>query len=81
MTVDGVACEAAEGDTIAAALLRRGVRAWRRTPGGEPRGLFCGIGVCFDCTVTVDGERHVRACVTPVRPAMDVDTALIGNPE
>ena len=48
--------------------------AWRRTStAGAPRGLFCGIGVCFDCIVTVNGDRDVRACM---RRAADGDEVL-----
>ena len=51
------------GQTVAAALVAAGRTSWRTTRGsGRPRGLFCGIGVCFDCIVTVNGERDVRAC-------------------
>jgi aerobic-type carbon monoxide dehydrogenase small subunit (CoxS/CutS family) len=57
------------GETIAAALLDAGVDAWRTTRlSGARRGLFCGIGVCFDCLVTVNGEPPVRACLATVRP-------------
>jgi len=55
--------------TVAAALWRAGVRSWRTTRLAEaPRGLFCGIGACHDCLVTVDGSAGERACVTPARP-------------
>ena len=75
LLVDGQPIPAYEGETVAAALLAAGRRAFRRTvPGGEPRGIFCGIGVCFDCLVTVDGAQTVRACVTPVRDGMQVTT-------
>ena len=56
------------GQSVGAALWAHGVRAWRTTRGGRPRGLFCGIGVCFDCLVQVDGRPDERACVTPCRP-------------
>ena len=73
--VDGHPIPAYEGETIAAALLAAGRRTFRHTvPGGEPRGVFCGIGVCFDCLVTVDGTQTVRACVTPVSDGMRVST-------
>ncbi len=74
ITVDGVSLQAYLGETIAGALLANGQRAWRRTEGGEPRGLFCGMGICFDCTVTVDGVSNVRACITPVVDGMVVET-------
>jgi predicted molibdopterin-dependent oxidoreductase YjgC len=74
LLVDGEPIPAYEGETVAAVLLAAGRRAFRRTvPGGEPRGIFCGVGVCFDCLVTVDGSQ-IRACVTPVRDGMQVTT-------
>jgi aerobic-type carbon monoxide dehydrogenase small subunit (CoxS/CutS family) len=75
ITVDGVPLQAYLGETIAAALLASGRRAWRKTRQGERRGLFCGMGICFDCTVTVDGVPDVRACLTPVADGMAVETA------
>jgi predicted molibdopterin-dependent oxidoreductase YjgC len=62
ITVDGAALAGVQGQTIAGVLLASGRRAWREGPSGAPRGVFCGIGVCFDCLVTVNGERDVRAC-------------------
>ncbi len=77
--VDGQPVPAYQGETIAAALLAAGRRTLRHTvPGGHPRGIFCGIGVCFDCLVTVEG-RHIRACVTPVQDGMQVSTINNAN--
>ncbi len=57
------------GQTIAAALIASGNLSWRLTRGaGAPRGVFCGIGVCFDCLVTVNGTRSVRACLVGAEP-------------
>ncbi|MBV1935515.1 (2Fe-2S)-binding protein [Streptomyces sp. BV286] len=57
------------GRTIAAALWSAGVLSWRTTRGsGEPRGVFCGIGVCFDCLVTVNGRPNQRACLVRAQP-------------
>ena len=70
---DGSPSRAQEGQTIAAALIDRGIYSWRWTRAGDrPRGLFCGIGVCFDCLITLNGEPNVRACVTRVEPGDDV---------
>ncbi|WP_214107377.1 (2Fe-2S)-binding protein [Acrocarpospora catenulata] len=64
---------AAPGQTIAAALYAAGVRSWRTTRfEGRPRGLFCGIGVCFDCLVIVNGTENLRACLTEARPGDEV---------
>ena len=63
ISVDGTPTEGRPGQTIAGVLLTSGRSVWRRTSrGSAPRGLFCGIGVCFDCLVTVNGDRDVRAC-------------------
>lgn len=71
--VDGTAYRAVEGQTIAAALIQRGITSWRRTRiDDQPRGILCGIGVCFDCLVTVNGQPNVRACVTTVEAGDDV---------
>ncbi|MBS2963124.1 (2Fe-2S)-binding protein [Actinocrinis puniceicyclus] len=75
MSVDGERIEALPGHTIAAALWRAGIVSWRRTRGeARPRGVFCGIGVCFDCLVTVNGRPNQRACLVPARPGDAVDT-------
>ena len=75
MLVDGQSVVAYEGESIAAALFAAGVRITRWTArAGEPRGYFCGMGVCQDCLVTVDGSPIVRACMTTVRDGLDVET-------
>ncbi len=57
------------GQSVGAALTAVGVRSWRTTRvAGRPRGLFCGIGSCFDCLVTVNTVPSQRACLTPVNP-------------
>jgi len=73
--VDGEELTAYEGESIAASLLASGRRFTRWTArAGEPRGYFCGMGVCQDCLVTVDGLPNVRACMTPVRDRLRVET-------
>ena len=75
ITVDGREIPAKSGEPIAAALLASGVRVFRKTAKkGYPRGVFCGIGRCTDCVMTVDGKPNVRTCVTPVRAGMKVET-------
>ena len=74
-SVDGHAHWAFEGETVAAALLAAGQRTLRSTARrGEPRGMYCGIGVCFDCVMTVDGRPNVRACQAPVRAGMRIES-------
>jgi predicted molibdopterin-dependent oxidoreductase YjgC len=72
LTLDGRTVIAYEGETVAAVLLAEGHIATRRTRGGSPRGLYCGMGVCFDCLVVVDGVPNTRACVTWVHEGMRV---------
>lgn len=73
LTFDGREIDGRAGWTVGAALTAAGVRSWRVTRRQQrPRGLFCGIGVCFDCLVTVNGAPSVRACLVPARPGDDV---------
>ncbi|WP_029144332.1 (2Fe-2S)-binding protein [Microbacterium luticocti] len=59
--IDGERVTGADGQTIAGVLIAAGRRSWRSADGAE-RGVFCGIGVCQDCVVTVNGVPGVRAC-------------------
>ncbi len=78
--VNGEHMVAYAGETIAAVLLAADRRGFRRTRGGGAlRGLFCGIGVCFDCLVHVEGKGTTRSCVTSVQPGMRIH--LLGTRE
>jgi predicted molibdopterin-dependent oxidoreductase YjgC len=75
VTVDGEAVQAYLGETVATVLLALGRPTFRHTDRQHaPRGLFCGMGICFDCLVTIDGQPNVRACVTPVQAGMVIET-------
>ncbi|HEY2176770.1 MAG TPA: (2Fe-2S)-binding protein [Mycobacteriales bacterium] len=70
---DGVPMTAPRGSTVATGLITNGVSAFRTTRADDrPRGIFCGIGWCFDCLVDVDEETSVRACITPLAAGADV---------
>lgn len=74
-TFDGTPVTAAAGQSIAAALLVAAQRGVRRTRvHARPRGLFCGIGACFDCLVTVNGVPSRRACLVPAAPGDRVES-------
>jgi D-hydroxyproline dehydrogenase subunit alpha len=75
---DGQPIAALAGETVGAALSAAGVTTFRHTASGAPRGLFCGMGACFDCVVTVDGQIGRRACLTRAADGMQV---LSGFPE
>jgi sarcosine oxidase subunit alpha len=75
VTVDGIPLPAYLGETLAAVMLAAGWRVFRYAPRtGSPRGLFCGMGVCYDCLMVVDGRPNVRACMTPVTDGMRAET-------
>ena len=67
------------GDSVAAALVDAGVRICRITGSGEGRGVFCGMGVCQECVMTIDGA-PARACMTFVRDGMTVEPLRAGEP-
>jgi predicted molibdopterin-dependent oxidoreductase YjgC len=80
-TFDDVPMDAPRGQTVAAALLAGGVSSWRVTrSGARRRGLFCGIGACFDCLVDVNDDRAVRACLVPVHDGDRVRTSVSLGP-
>lgn len=72
-TFDGKTYQGYEGDTIASALMAHGIRQLRvHEQSGNPRGIYCNIGHCFECRVTVNGESGIRACLTPIQADMDI---------
>jgi NADPH-dependent 2,4-dienoyl-CoA reductase/sulfur reductase-like enzyme len=74
ITVDGNAIRAFEGETIGAALTAADIREIRRAPQHkDPRGLYCCMGSCHGCLVTVNGQPNVRACVTLVEPGQKIE--------
>lgn len=74
-TFDGQALPGADDQSVAAALLAAGIASWRTTRvDGRPRGIFCGIGVCHDCLVTIDGDPNQRACLVRWQPGMVIES-------
>jgi hypothetical protein len=75
MDFDGTPLPYEPGQSIGAALMTAGITSWRTTrKKGKNRGLFCGIGVCYDCLLTVDGQLNQRACVVPAAPGTKIET-------
>ena len=74
VVVNGVSVTMPAGSMVSAAILKTGVTGFRRSTTGEPRGPLCGMGICFECRVTIDGEPHCRSCQTLCRDGMDVRT-------
>jgi len=73
--LNGVPCEVPRNASVAAALLGAGETTFRRSVSGEPRAPLCGMGICFECRVTIDGEAHARSCQLTVREGMEIRTA------
>jgi len=74
---NGAKITGAEGQSVAAALIANGERELRRTRfGEEPRSIFCGIGICFDCVVTINGVANQRACLIEISNDMKVESTL-----
>ena len=74
LMVNGATVTVAAGTTVAAAVMRSGA-ATRTSVTGEPRGPLCGMGICFECRVMIDGAAHQRSCQIVCAPGMDVRTA------
>jgi predicted molibdopterin-dependent oxidoreductase YjgC len=81
--VDGEKIKAVEGQTIAAAILSSGRVGFRKTKTKRMRGPYCGMGVCYECRMTVNGVENFRTCVTKAEPGCIVetqdDTLLLGD--
>ncbi|MFC2948113.1 (2Fe-2S)-binding protein [Virgibacillus sediminis] len=72
---DEVTYQGIENESLAAALLANGIRKLRyHEESGRARGVYCNIGHCYECRVTVDGRPGVRACLTPVKEGMVVES-------
>ena len=75
LSFDGVPIEARPGQSVGAALTDAGINSWRTTRRkNRPRGLFCGIGVCYDCLIVVDGVPNQRACLVMARDGLRLET-------
>ena len=75
MVVDGSPVAAFQGESVAAAILASGRRSLRLSARrGEPRGVFCGIGICYECLLVIDGIPNQRACMTPARHGLRAHT-------
>jgi aerobic-type carbon monoxide dehydrogenase small subunit (CoxS/CutS family) len=71
---DGEMLRVERGVTVASVLLNCNADRFRQSISGTPRGPLCGMGICHECRVTVDGVAHQRACMIVVEHGMTVDT-------
>lgn len=74
LTINGRHLQVCEGTTVAAAILNDGVISFRRSVSGSGRAPLCGMGICYECTVRIDGEDSFRSCHLLVREGMEIET-------
>lgn len=74
LLVNGKSVSVPPGATVAAAIASAGVTLFRRSVQGRPRGPLCGMGICMECRVSIDGRAHCRSCLTLCEPGMEVRT-------
>lgn len=76
-TFDGKEYEGIKGESVAAALLANDIRILRKhEESGRGRGIYCNIGHCFECRVTVGDKEGVRACLTPLEEHMNIFSGI-----
>jgi D-hydroxyproline dehydrogenase subunit gamma len=73
LTVNGSSVSVLAGATVAVAVTMAG-QPCRTSVSGEPRGPLCGMGICFECRVAINGTPHCRSCQILCEPGMDVRT-------
>jgi hypothetical protein len=72
--VNGMDVAVPAGAMVSTAVAMAGIGGYRRSVSGEARGPLCGMGICFECRVTIDGRAHCRSCQIVCRPGMEVRT-------
>ena len=81
VTIDGRKVQAYEGELVSTVLLAEGISIFgRKHTTGRPAGIYCGMGVCYECLVTVNGVKNTRACQTYACDRMVIDTDDQGKP-
>lgn len=73
LTVNGSQVTVSRGTTVAAAVMIVGSPC-RRSVQGQPRGPLCGMGICFECRVTINGVPRCRSCQMACEEGMEVTT-------
>ena len=74
LSVYGAPVTVPAGAMVSAAVAIAGVRGFRKSVTGEARSPLCGMGICFECRVTINGRDHCRSCQIPCEPGMEVTT-------
>jgi D-hydroxyproline dehydrogenase subunit gamma len=74
LRVNGKTVSVTAGTVVAAAVALAGQTRFRRSLKGEARGPLCGMGICMECRVTINGQAYCRSCQTICEQAMEVRT-------
>jgi D-hydroxyproline dehydrogenase subunit gamma len=75
LSVDGNEVRVPVGTSVAAAVVLGGAPKFCTSVSGEPRAAVCGMGICFECRLTIDGRPGVRSCQIAVRDGMRIQTS------
>ena len=74
LSVNGRALQVPAGSLVSTAVFLADQISFRRSVTGEPRAPLCGMGICFECRVTINGRAQCRSCQTLCEPGMEVRT-------
>ena len=74
LRVDGLTIDVPAGSMVSAAVAIAGASKFRRSVTGQPRAPLCGMGICFECRVTINGRAHCKSCQIPCETGMEVET-------
>ena len=74
LSVNGVPITVLPGTMVSTAVSFAGVTRFRRSVTGEARAPLCGMGICFECRVSINGREHCRSCQAPCENGMEVAT-------
>ncbi|WP_256077394.1 2Fe-2S iron-sulfur cluster-binding protein [Massilia sp. YIM B04103] len=72
--IDGERLIVVAGSSVAAAVALANGGITRRSVSGMPRAPLCGMGVCHECRVSIDGRAHQLACQTLCAEGMRIRT-------
>ena len=74
LRVDGLTIDVPAGSMVSAAVAMAGASKFRRSVTGQPRAPLCGMGICFECRVTINGRAHCKSCQIACEVGMEVET-------
>ena len=74
LNINNKSVSISEGSTVATAIFAGDTKTFRRSVTGEPRFPLCGMGICFECRVTINGVKHQRSCQILAEEGMSIET-------